>query len=38
MGQKLEMIEKFLGMRNPEGGGHVMRALERKEFLAHLNI
>jgi len=30
MGQKLRSMEKFLGMRKLEGGGHVMRAPKRK--------
>ena len=31
-------MEKFLRTRNLEGGGHVMRAPERKEFPTHSNI
>jgi len=30
IGEKLESMKKFLGTRKLEGGGHVMRAPERK--------
>jgi len=34
----LESIEKFLGTRNLEGGGRVMRTPGRKEFPIHSHI
>ena len=37
MGQKLALMEKFLGMRKLEGGAIVMRAPNRKRFPTHLN-